>query len=67
MAHGGLAQAGKVKGLTPKIPKKERTEKVKTGRAAKRDQYKRMMERKEEQERTGRRVGPNKQELSTKH
>lgn len=66
MPHGGLAQAGKVKGRTPKIPKKERTEKVKTGRAAMREKYTRMMEREEEFKRTGRKVSPNKQELGTK-
>jgi len=58
MAHGGLAQAGKVKNATPKVAKQERTEKRKTGRAKKREQYGRFMERLQ----TGSRDGPNKQQ-----
>lgn len=57
MAHGGLAQAGKVKGCTPKVEKQQRTSKRKTGRAKKRDQYAKLLER--EQSKT--RDGPNKQ------
>ena len=58
MAHGGIAQAGKVKGRTPKVEKTQRTHKRKTGRAAKRDQYNKLMER----ERSKTRDGPNKQQ-----
>ena len=43
MAHGGLAQAGKVKGQTPKVDKQVRAHKALTGRAHKRVQYNRMI------------------------
>jgi ribosomal protein S30 len=56
MAHGGIQQSGKVKGATPKVPKQIRSKKRKTGRAKKREQYNRMIERKE----SGTRFGPNK-------
>lgn len=36
MAHGGLAQAGKVKGRTPKVEPAADKRKKKTGRAGKR-------------------------------
>jgi small subunit ribosomal protein S30e len=58
MAHGGIAQAGKVKNATPKVAKQERTEKHKTGRAKKREQYARFIDRQE----SGTRDGPNKQQ-----
>jgi small subunit ribosomal protein S30e len=57
MAHGGLAQAGKVKGQTPKVDKQVRAHKALTGRAHKRVQYNRMIER----EHSGTRDGVNKQ------
>jgi ribosomal protein S30 len=57
MAHGGLAQAGKVRGKTPVVAKKEKTHKRVCGRAHKREQYTRMIERIE----SGTRDGPNKQ------
>jgi ribosomal protein S30 len=47
MAHGGLSQAGKVKGQTPKVEKTVRTSKKLTGRARKRAQYNKMLEREE--------------------
>lgn len=56
MAHGGLAQAGKVKGRTPTVEKQEK-KKRRTGRARKREQYARFVERQE----SGTRDGPNKQ------
>jgi ubiquitin/ribosomal protein S30 len=37
--HGSLARAGKVKGQTPKVPKKEKKGKDPRGRAKKRMQY----------------------------
>jgi small subunit ribosomal protein S30e len=40
MAHGGLAQAGKVKGVTPKVEKGEKRKRPK-GRANMRIKYKR--------------------------
>ncbi len=39
--HGSLARAGKVRKQTPKVDKKERTKKLKVGRAKKRLQYNR--------------------------
>lgn len=39
--HGSLARAGKVKGQTPKVAKKEDKKKPKTGRAKRRLQYNR--------------------------
>ncbi len=39
--HGSLARAGKVKGQTPKVAKKEDKKKPKTGRAKRRIQYNR--------------------------
>jgi small subunit ribosomal protein S30e len=39
--HGSLARAGKVKGQTPKVAKKEDKKKAKTGRAKRRIQYNR--------------------------
>ena len=39
--HGSLARAGKVKGQTPKVNKKEDKKKPKTGRAKRRIQYNR--------------------------
>jgi ribosomal protein S30 len=63
MAHGGLAQAGKVKRTTPKVEKTERTTRRKCGRARKRAQYNQFIER---QESKGRAVGPNKQTPGTK-
>ena len=61
MAHGGLAQAGKVKAKTPKVDKQEKP-KQKTGRAAKRIKYNRMVQR----EQSGTRNGPNKQSAGKK-
>lgn len=57
MAHGSLSQAGKVKGLTPKVEKTARTKKRVSGRAHKREQYNRMMDRLE----SNTRDSPNKQ------
>jgi small subunit ribosomal protein S30e len=37
--HGGLARAGKVRKVTPKVPKQERLKKKLTGRAKRRMQY----------------------------
>ncbi len=59
MAHGGLAQAGKVKGKTPKVQKKERAKKRPTGRARRRVQYNKMIVRVESKTRNG----PNKQKI----
>jgi len=39
--HGSLARAGKVRGQTPKVAKKEKKQKKKTGRAKRRIQYNR--------------------------
>ena len=61
MAHGGLAQAGKVKNITPKVEKQERTTKKRVGRAHKRDQYNSLLERERECPDTKRRPGQNKQ------
>lgn len=55
MAHGGLAQAGKVKGRTPKVDKALKKKKL-TGRAHKRRQYNALMQRIA----TKQRHGPNK-------
>jgi len=57
MAHGGLSHTGKVKNRTPKVEKKERTHKRKTGRANMREKYNRLMQR----EASGSKDGPNKQ------
>lgn len=38
MPHGGLNQAGKVRNLTPKVPKTEKKKKL-TGRAQNRAKY----------------------------
>lgn len=55
--HGGLARAGKVKGQTPKVEKKEKKKEV-TGRAKRRLQFnKRFVDVPEGQ----RRPGPNNQ------
>lgn len=59
MAHGGLAQAGKVKACTPKVAKQERTNKRKTGRAAARARYNRFIDRVQSKTRDG----PNKQKV----
>jgi ribosomal protein S30 len=60
MAHGGIAQAGKVKGCTPKVEKQQSSSKPKTGRAKKRHQCAKLMERTESKTRDG----PNKQKKS---
>lgn len=60
MAHGGLSQAGKVKRLTPKVNKQERSKKRLTGRAKKRVQYNRMLERDHKAKHSGYKAGPNK-------
>jgi len=57
MAHGGLALAGKVRSATPKVAKKERASKKKTGRALKREKYDKLMARQQGNSRDG----PNKQ------
>lgn len=56
MAHGGIAQAGKVKGQTPKVDKDPGTKKRPTGRARMRLKYGRLLER----EASKTRFGPNK-------
>lgn len=56
MAHGGIAQAGKVKGRTPKVDKKVKS-KPKTGRANKRAKYGVFLSRQESKTKEG----PNKQ------
>lgn len=47
--HGGLARAGKVRAQTPKVVKKDENENEKhrppTGRAKKRQQYNRLMQK----------------------
>lgn len=60
MAHGGIAQAGKVKRVTPKVEKAVRTNKKLTGRAHKREQYNRLIAREQECPDPKRRPGPNK-------
>ena len=64
MAHGGLAQAGKVKRNTPKVEKQKRTKRRKCGRARKREQYNRLIEREDSKSR--KRGGPNKQQKPIK-
>lgn len=59
MAHGGLAQAGKVKGKTPKVEKTIKKKKPK-GRAAKRAQYNRRIVH-AARDHKGNPVQPNKQ------
>lgn len=59
MAHGGLSQAGKVKGRTPKVEPTEKPKK-KTGRARRREQYNRRILNPERDAR-GRILSPNKQ------
>ncbi|NJI29805.1 30S ribosomal protein S30e [Aeromonas veronii] len=54
--HGSLARAGKVKGQTPKVEKKEKKKK-KTGRAKRRIQYNRRFS--SVVQAYGRRRGPN--------
>jgi ribosomal protein S30 len=56
MAHGGIAQAGKVKGRTPKVDQKVKA-KPKTGRAKKRAKFGAYMARLESKTKEG----PNKQ------
>ena len=63
MAHGGLAQAGKVKGCTPKVeptPKRKR----KTGRAGQRVKYANLLEREAVAKKGRKPPGPNKQKAS---
>jgi small subunit ribosomal protein S30e len=57
--HGSLAQAGKVKGQTPKVPKQQR-KKEKTGRAKKRLQFKRRFQTTVKT--MGKAKGPNSQQ-----
>jgi len=61
MAHGGLAQAGKVKATTPKVEPQEK-KKVLQGRAGKRKQYnQRVLNAKRAPDGTIIPVQPNKQ------
>jgi small subunit ribosomal protein S30e len=51
--HGSLTRAGKVRKQTPKVPKKEKTKKVRVGRAKKRLIYNRRFVSFSEQKKTG--------------
>jgi small subunit ribosomal protein S30e len=57
--HGGLANAGKVRGQTPKVEKMERDKKRPQGRAAMRAKYNRRYETLGKPRRRGQ--GPNAQ------
>jgi small subunit ribosomal protein S30e len=56
--HGSLAQSGKVKGQTPKVPKQQKKKQV-TGRAKKRVQFKRRFQTTVKS--VGKAKGPNSQ------
>lgn len=58
--HGGLANAGKVRGATPKVEKMERSKKKPTGRAKQREKYNRRFETLGKRPRRGN--GPNAQQ-----
>lgn len=63
MAHGGLAQAGKVKGRTPKVEKVEKRKKPQ-GRAGKRKKYNmRVLGAKKAPDGSVIKVQPNKQSM----
>ena len=57
--HGSLAQSGKVKGQTPKVPKQQKKKRV-TGRAKKRVQFKRRFQTAVKT--MGKAKGPNSQQ-----
>jgi len=57
--HGSLAQSGKVKGQTPKVPKQEKRRQV-VGRAKKRAQFKRRFQTSVKT--MGKAKGPNSQQ-----
>ncbi|KAI6646665.1 40S ribosomal protein S30 [Oopsacas minuta] len=60
--HGSLARAGKVKNVTPKVEKQDK-KKAKTGRAKRREQYKRRFQQ-QVTGRGGRPKGPNSNSAS---